>query len=336
MKAMLGRYMPGNSSIHNLNPILKVLFNIFYIFAAFLAKDIITFIILLIPLFIMYLISIKRVKPLFKMLKIPFYISLFLLLINFWLLKNYNLYDSVRMFQNNAATNKIIPNVDIILQNSKNEEIGLSAFDEAIKGEWYSYFIWYSSKSIAISLFALIRSLAIFLRIYIMILSTTILTLTTKPIMLTKAFEDIIWPLKLIGVSTQIVAITISIALRFVPTLLDEASRIMKAQSSRGVDFKKAKLKEKAKSMITLVVPLFVSSFAKAEDLANAMETRGYDPYAKRSRYRAMSFNKSDFALTLFGIVMLAGIITLNVFYNYFPTDIFQNARWYAYTIVRY
>ncbi|MDJ1645532.1 energy-coupling factor transporter transmembrane component T [Mycoplasma sp. M5725] len=334
MKAMLGRYMPGKSTIHSLNPILKVLFNIFYIVSAFLAKDIITFFVLLIPLFIMYLISIKRVRPLFRMLKIPFFIAVFLLLINFWLLKNVNLYESIRIFQNNTNTYNIVTNVNEIIQNSK--EVGTAAFKDAIKGEWYQYFVWYSNESVAFSLFAVIRSLAIFLRIYIMILSTTILTLTTKPIMLTKALEDIIWPLKLVGVSTQIVAITISIALRFVPTLLDEASRIMKAQSSRGVDFKKAKLKEKAKSMITLVVPLFVSSFAKAEDLANAMETRGYDPYAKRTRYRQIGFNKYDIMLAIFSLIIFAGIITLNTFHNYYPEQIFESARWYAYLVTRY
>ncbi|SYV91053.1 Energy-coupling factor transporter transmembrane protein EcfT, partial [Mesomycoplasma hyorhinis] len=82
----------------------------------------------------------------------------------------------------------------------------------------------------------------------------------------------------------------VSIAIRFIPTLLLEASRIMKAQSSRGVDFKNGKKKDKAKSMITLIIPLFVLSFSRAEDLSNAMEVRGYDPYAKRTKYRKIRF----------------------------------------------
>jgi energy-coupling factor transport system permease protein len=77
----------------------------------------------------------------------------------------------------------------------------------------------------------------------------------------------------------------ISIALRFIPTLLIEANRIMQAQASRGVDFKNGSFKAKIKSTVTLIIPLFVIAFGKAEDLSNAMETRGYDPYAKRTRY---------------------------------------------------
>ncbi|SFW06501.1 Energy-coupling factor transporter transmembrane protein EcfT [Chlamydia abortus] len=83
----------------------------------------------------------------------------------------------------------------------------------------------------------------------------------------------------------------ISIALRFIPTLLDEANRIMKAQASRGVDFKHGKLKDKTKAFIVLIVPLFVASFSKANDLADAMTSRGYDPYAKRSKYRQLGIN---------------------------------------------
>jgi energy-coupling factor transport system permease protein len=87
-------------------------------------------------------------------------------------------------------------------------------------------------------------------------------------------------------VPVHIIALIISIALRFIPTLLEESQRIMKAQASRGVDFKNGNYKSKAKSLITLIIPLFVSAFAKAEDLGNAMETRGYDPYEKRTKYR--------------------------------------------------
>ena len=125
-------------------------------------------------------------------------------------------------------------------------------------------------------------------RIFIMIISTTLLTSTTKPMSLAKGIEDLLLPLKLIKVPVHIIAMIISIALRFIPTLLEETQRIMKAQSSRGVDFKNGSIKSKVKALITLIIPLFVSSFTKAEELGNAMETRGYDPYAKRTRYRVL------------------------------------------------
>lgn len=123
-------------------------------------------------------------------------------------------------------------------------------------------------------------------RMYVMMVAMTLMIATTKPTALTRAIEDLLIPLKLIRVKVHIIAMIISIALRFIPTLLEEAQRIMKAQASRGVDFKNGNIKAKIKSLVTLIIPLFVSAFAKAEDLANAMEVRGYDPYQKRIRYR--------------------------------------------------
>jgi len=149
-----------------------------------------------------------------------------------------------------------------------------------------------------------------------MILTTSMLTATTKPLALTKAIEDILLPFKLIKVPVHIIAMIISIALRFIPTLLEEAQRIMKAQASRGVDFKNGGIKAKAKSMITLIIPLFVSAFAKAEDLGNAMETRGYDPYEKRTRYRAYPIKTSDIVTMI--IVASLIILTILVRHNLF------------------
>lgn len=107
----------------------------------------------------------------------------------------------------------------------------------------------------------------------------------------------------------------ISIALRFIPTLLGETQRIMKAQASRGVDFKNGNTKSKMKSLITLIIPLFVSAFAKAEDLGNAMEVRGYDPYEKRVRYRQYRPGFYDFILLIItgGLIALIVLTNLNV-----------------------
>lgn len=148
-----------------------------------------------------------------------------------------------------------------------------------------------------------------------MIISTTILTYSTKPFLLTRAIEDLILPLKLLFIPTHIIAMIISIAIRFIPTLLLEATRIMKAQSSRGVDFKHGKIKDKVKSLITLVIPLFVLAFSRAEDLSNAMDVRGYDVYAKRSRYRRLVFNKLDylFALIFIALITLTVLMEMNI-----------------------
>jgi energy-coupling factor transport system permease protein len=124
-----------------------------------------------------------------------------------------------------------------------------------------------------------------------MITLTTILTATTQPLEITLGLEDLLYPLRLIGIPVYIFSTIISIALRMIPTLIDEAGRIMKAQASRGVDFKHGRIIEKAKAMTSLIIPLLVSSFQKAEDLAAAMDARGYDPNQKRTRYHQFNFN---------------------------------------------
>lgn len=176
--------------------------------------------------------------------------------------------------------------------------------------DFYVYVSWWK---LEISNKAIKLTILIIIRIYIMILATTLLTTTTSPMALTRAIEDILWPLKIFRIKVNIIALIISIALRFIPTLLEEAQRIMKAQASRGVDFKYGGLKTKAKALVTLIIPLFVSAFAKAEDLANAMETRGYDPYEKRTRYRSYIPHYYDYLLVLFYI----GLIVLICFNNY-------------------
>ena len=119
-----------------------------------------------------------------------------------------------------------------------------------------------------------------------MIITTTILTTTTQPLDMTLALEDLMMPLKLIRFPVHIISMIISIALRSIPTLFDEAGRILKAQASRGVDLKNGHFKEKVKALVSLIIPLLVSSFQKEEDLAYAMDSRGYDPQGKRTRFR--------------------------------------------------
>ena len=127
-----------------------------------------------------------------------------------------------------------------------------------------------------------------------MITLTTILTSTTKPLDITIGLEDILSPLKVVRFPVHIISTIISIALRMIPTLIDEAGRIMKAQASRGIDFKNGKAREKVKSAVSLIIPLLVSAFQKAEDLSYAMDARGYNPQAHRTRYRSYPFRWQD------------------------------------------
>ena len=125
---------------------------------------------------------------------------------------------------------------------------------------------------------ALIQSAYIFIRLILIITLTTILTSSTKPLDLTLGIESMLLPFKRFGFPAHELAMMISIALRFIPDLLDEAKRIMKAQASRGVDFNEGTMKEKIKAIVSLIIPLFISAFQRAEDLANAMESRNYNP----------------------------------------------------------
>ncbi len=160
---------------------------------------------------------------------------------------------------------------------------------------------------------ALLQTFYIVFRLVLMIALTLVITASTRPLDLTYAIEWYLSPLKVMRFPSHEVAMTMSIALRFIPTLLEETYRIMKAQASRGVDFMHGKLKEKLRAMVSLIVPLFISAFQRSEELANAMEARGYDPSAKRTRYRELTWHRRDTFALLFMLVYLSLFIALYV-----------------------
>ncbi len=160
---------------------------------------------------------------------------------------------------------------------------------------------------------ALLQSAYIFIRLILIITMTTILTSSTKPLDLTLAIENLLNPLKRFGFPAHELAMMISIALRFIPDLLDEAKRIMKAQASRGVDFNEGKLSEKIKAIVSLIIPLFISAFQRAEDLANAMESRNYNPEATRTRYKSLCWRKYDTMTLIFTVIVSGSVIALSI-----------------------
>lgn len=151
----------------------------------------------------------------------------------------------------------------------------------------------------------------IMLRLMLMIMTTMILTSSTKPLDLTYAFEWYLSPLKALKAPVPEISMMISIALRFIPTLLEDAQRVMKAQASRGVDFAKGHVWRRITGVTSLIIPLFVSSFLRSEELANAMECRGYDPRLPRTRYRKLAFHWYDLLATVLFVSMLVGCIIL-------------------------
>ncbi len=171
----------------------------------------------------------------------------------------------------------------------------------------------FSVFSIVIYSGALLQSAYIFIRLVLIITLTTIMTSSTKPLDLTLAIEDLLSPLKKVKFPAHEIAMMISIALRFIPDLLEETKRIMKAQASRGVDFNEGKFMEKIKSIVSLVIPLFISAFQRAEELANAMESRNYNPDAPRTRYKSLTWQLQDTVALIIVTVVCIGVIVMSV-----------------------
>ncbi len=152
------------------------------------------------------------------------------------------------------------------------------------------------------------QGIFISLRFTLLILVTTLLTLTTTPIALTDGLEELLGPFKKIKLPVHEMALMMSISLRFIPTLMEETSKIMKAQAARGVEFNSGPIKDRISAIVPLLVPLFVSSFKRAEDLAVAMEARGYRGGEGRTKYRQLQWKTADTVL-LISIFILAAVL---------------------------
>lgn len=152
------------------------------------------------------------------------------------------------------------------------------------------------------------------LRIMMLITGTFLLTYTTSPIALTDGMELLMNPLKKVRVPVHELSMMMSIALRFIPTLIDETDKIINAQKARGADFETGKLTERAKALLPLLVPLFVSAFRRADELATAMECRCYHGGEGRTRMKTLKMEGIDAVALILGALLLAGIIVLSVY----------------------
>lgn len=298
----IGKYIPGNTFVHRLDPRVKFFLMTALIYVAVVPSHFYALGISAVIVFSVFLLSglgLGKVRGILKPFKI---MLIFLLIIN------------VLTFKEGTQITHIA-SLDISF---------LNIWDKAIY-----------------------RTLIIVVRIVLMIMISSSLTATTKPIDLTIALEDVLRPYILGGVifasymvsvnfpmpdieyyqyyvigggvvagivlakifPVHSIAMIISIALRFIPTLLEETDKIMKAQASRGADFENGKFREKITSMITLIVPLFASSFQKAMDLADAMESRGYVVGQKRTRFRKHVISFKDFVALIFVSGAVAAVV---------------------------
>lgn len=160
----------------------------------------------------------------------------------------------------------------------------------------------------------LIIAVKMAVRLIFLVMGTSLLTFTTSPIMLTDGIEKLLAPFKKIGVPAHELAMMMTIALRFIPTLLEETDKIIKAQKARGADFESGNIINRIKALIPILVPLFISSFRRADELAIAMECRCYHGGEGRTRMKELKIKARDYIASVIMLLFPAVLILINIF----------------------
>ena len=176
-----------------------------------------------------------------------------------------------------------------------------------------AHMIW-EWRFLSLSWESVINMIFLAMRLFLLVMGTSILTLTTTPVALTDGIESLLTPLKWIKFPVHELALIMSIALRFIPILIDETNRIIAAQKARGANFEKGGLISRAKAMIPVLIPLLVSAFRRAEDLGDAMDARCYSGAKGRTKYKKLTFTWRDLAATLVVAALITGIVLLNIY----------------------
>lgn len=179
----------------------------------------------------------------------------------------------------------------------------------------------------------LVRALFMALRVILLIVGTSVLlTYTTSPIALTDGLESLLKPLKKIKIPVHLFAMMMTIALRFIPTLVEETEKIMNAQKSRGADFTQGNIVKRVKALIPILIPLFVSSFKRADELATAMECRCYRGDVNRTKLVKLSYQKRDAVAFLLSFVLMAAIVCLRILpYRFEISNIIYGIAFYRF-----
>lgn len=157
----------------------------------------------------------------------------------------------------------------------------------------------------------IVRALFMMIRILMLISGTFLLTYTTSPISLTDGLESLLRPLKVLRLPVHELSMMMCIALRFIPTLIEETDKIMSAQKARGADFETGSLLQRVKALVPILVPLFISAFRRADELATAMECRCYQGGEGRTKMKLLRFSYFDFIALGTGVVLIAAVVVL-------------------------
>ena len=173
--------------------------------------------------------------------------------------------------------------------------------------------VWLSFWVLKITKEGTVRAVMMLLRILMLVAGTFLLTYTTSPIALTDGLESLLSPLKKLRLPVHELAMMMCIALRFIPTLIEETDKIMSAQKARGADFETGNLLQRVKALVPILIPLFISAFRRADELATAMECRCYHGGDGRTKMKLLRYTRWDFETFAVGILLLGAIITLTI-----------------------
>ncbi|MBE7100317.1 MAG: energy-coupling factor transporter transmembrane protein EcfT [Clostridiales bacterium] len=174
--------------------------------------------------------------------------------------------------------------------------------------------VWWEWKFIKITKEAVYYTIFLAARLFLLVLGSSLLTLTTTPVSLADGLEALLSPLKLLFVPVHELALIISIALRFIPILTDETGRIMNAQKARGADFESGGLVKRVKAILPILIPLLISAFRRADELGDAMDARCYSGSKVRTKYKKLTFSWRDLIAFIVGGGLLAGVIVLRIY----------------------
>ena len=258
----LGQYLPGNSLLHRLTPVTKILTALLLIVIVFLAQSVGAYLALVLLTVALVALSRIPVKVILKAVKPLLFIILFTMVLNIFFSAGENVIVDTRL--------------------------------------WFLH--------IVITVEGLLNAFKMGLRIILLIVDVSVvLTYTTSPIDLTSGIELLLWPLGKLGVPVHIFAMMMSLALRFIPTLIEETDKIIAAQKSRGADFTSGNLIRRVKALIPILIPLLLSSFRRADELATAMQCRCYNGGEGRTRMKTMRPTAADFIFPAF-VALLIGV----------------------------
>ena len=315
---VLGQFVPGNSYLYKLDPRVKIISTIILMVAVFFLKNYYEMLgaigftlLILITSRISIIKALKGLKPLLML-------SVFVFLFQIFFNKSGEIIHKEEMYISIDSLIAVVLLVTIYIFTKRYIKFGFLYFILLLTGIYFSlakldnlYII--TSFNLEIYKEGLNMSLFIFFRLVAIVFIATLLTLSTKPTDLTLGIEFLLKPLKIFKINPEEIALIITIALRYIPTIMEEAYKIMDAQASRGADFKSGSITKKAKIIISLLIPMFVMSFERSDELADAMLSRNYVPGKKKTRYHILKWKFKDTFTLIFSILLLGGAICLKI-----------------------